>query len=299
MANVIIPELQHVKLEDGTYAIVLPITTVDQVYFDVKNKVTVREKLSEKVSLSGGELTGGLSYNLGEDLKRYYDLAVFNMTNETHTGILTVNLPKYYDNSLISIEISAMSIATKNSWKILASCVLDADYGTCKFNSVRIDGTGPFKEVYFADTGRNICLMIGDESSEWENICLYIDSITIVNDNIEGWEEGYSVKFLNSVATVFNMEKCYMLSSGKIEIKSNRITIDDEKTEIAFVGGDIDIYDNEYDTLQVFINGLLLAEDIHYEISGDKIIAKDGFSFCGSTDEPLLLEFKVIKNSKN
>ena len=300
MPSIIIPELKHVKLEDGTYAIVLPVTTVDQVYYDVKNKVTMREKLSQTVGDKGGELTGGLSYNFGDVLKRFYDITAFNMTNETHTGILTVNLPKFYDNSLISVEVSALSIATKNSWKILASCVLDAETQTCKFSSVRVDGTGPFKEVYFADNGNNICLMIGEETSEWENICLYIDSVTVVNNTIDdGWREGYTVSFLDSVATVSNMQRCYSLNSGKIEIKTNNSTLTTNETEIEFIGGSIDVYDNEYDTLQVFMNGVLLAEDIHYEISGNKIIAKDEFTFYGSTEEPLLFEFKVIKNSKS
>ena len=300
MPSIVIPELKHVKLEDGTYAIVLPITTVDQVYYDVKNKITMREKLSQTVGDKGGELTGGLSYNFGDVLKRFYDITAFNMTNETHTGILTVNLPKFYDNSLISVEVSALSIATKNSWKILASCVLDADTQTCKFSSVRVDGTGPFKEVYFADNGNNICLMIGEETSEWENICLYIDSVTVVNNTIDdGWREGYTVSFLDSVATVSNMQRCYSLNSGKIEIKTNNSTLTTNETEIEFIGGSIDVYDNEYDTLQVFMNGVLLAEDIHYEISGNKIIAKDEFTFYGSTEEPLLFEFKVIKNSKS
>ena len=300
MPSIIIPELKHVKLEDGTYAIVLPVTTVDQVYYDVKNKVTMREKLSQTVGDKGGELTGGLSYNFGDALKRFYDITAFNMTNETHTGILTVNLPKFYDNSLISVEVSALSIATKNSWKILASCVLDAETQTCKFSSVRVDGTGPFKEVYFADNGNNICLMIGEETSEWENICLYIDSVTVVNNTIDdGWREGYTVSFLDSVATVSNMQRCYSLNSGKIEIKTNNSTLTTNETEIEFIGGSIDVYDNEYDTLQVFMNGVLLAEDIHYEISGNKIIAKDEFTFYGSTEEPLLFEFKVIKNSKS
>ena len=265
MPSIIIPELKHVKLEDGTYAIVLPVTTVDQVYYDVKNKVTMREKLSQTVGDKGGELTGGLSYNFGDVLKRFYDITAFNMTNETHTGILTVNLPKFYDNSLISVEVSALSIATKNSWKILASCVLDAETQTCKFSSVRVDGTGPFKEVYFADNGSNICLMIGEETSEWENICLYIDSVTVVNNTIDdGWREGYTVSFLDSVATVSNMQRCYSLNSGKIEIKTNNSTLTTNETEIEFIGGSIDVYDNEYDTLQVFMNGILLAEDIHY-----------------------------------
>ena len=300
MPSIIIPELKHVKLEDGTYAIVLPVTTVDQVYYDVKNKVTMREKLSQTVGDKGGELTGGLSYNFGDVLKRFYDITAFNMTNETHTGILTVNLPKFYDNSLISVEVSALSIATKNSWKILASCVLDGETQTCKFSSVRVDGTGPFKEVYFADNGSNICLMIGEETSEWENICLYIDSVTVVNNTIDdGWREGYTVSFLDSVATVSNMQRCYSLNSGKIEIKTNNSTLTTNETEIEFIGGSIDVYDNEYDTLQVFMNGVLLAEDIHYEISGNKIIAKDEFTFYGSTEEPLLFEFKVIKNSKS
>ena len=300
MPSIVIPELKHVKLEDGTYAIVLPITTVDQVYYDVKNKITMREKLSQTVGDKGGELTGGLSYNFGDVLKRFYDITAFNMTNETHTGILTVNLPKFYDNSLISVEVSALSIATKNSWKILASCVLDAETQTCKFSSVRVDGTGPFKEVYFADNGNNICLMIGEETSEWENICLYIDSVTVVNNTIDdGWREGYTVSFLDSVATVSNMQRCYSLNSGKIEIKTNNSTLTTNETEIEFIGGSIDVYDNEYDTLQVFMNGVLLAEDIHYEISGNKIIAKDEFTFYGSTEEPLLFEFKVIKNSKS
>ena len=300
MPSIIIPELKHVKLEDGTYAIVLPVTTVDQVYYDVKNKITMREKLSQTVGDKGGELTGGLSYNFGDVLKRFYDITAFNMTNETHTGILTVNLPKFYDNSLISVEVSALSIATKNSWKILASCVLDAETQTCKFSSVRVDGTGPFKEVYFADNGNNICLMIGEETSEWENICLYIDSVTVVNNTIDdGWREGYTVSFLDSVATVSNMQRCYSLNSGKIEIKTNNSTLTTNETEIEFIGGSIDVYDNEYDTLQVFMNGVLLAEDIHYEISGNKIIAKDEFTFYGSTEEPLLFEFKVIKNSKS
>ena len=300
MPSIVIPELKHVKLEDGTYAIVLPITTVDQVYYDVKNKITMREKLSQTVGDKGGELTGGLSYNFGDTLKRFYDITAFNMTNETHTGILTVNLPKFYDNSLISVEVSALSIATKNSWKILASCVLDAETQTCKFSSVRVDGTGPFKEVYFADNGNNICLMIGEETSEWENICLYIDSVTVVNNTIDdGWREGYTVSFLDSVATVSNMQRCYSLNSGKIEIKTNNSTLTTNETEIEFIGGSIDVYDNEYDTLQVFMNGVLLAEDIHYEISGNKIIAKDEFTFYGSTEEPLLFEFKVIKNSKS
>lgn len=297
---VVIPELQHVKLEDGSYAIVLPITTVDQVYYDVKKKITMRQKLGESITSGGGELNGGLSYKLDNTLKRYYDVQAFNMTDETHTGVLTFNLPKFYDNSLFSIEISALSIANKNSWKILASCVLDGKTNTCKYSSVCIDGSGAFKDVYFADNGNNVCLMIGEEDSVWENICLYIDSVTVVNDQIldEAWGGGYTVDFLKTVASVYNMQKCYSLSSGKIEIETNNVTLDKNVTRVEFIGGSISTYDKDRDTLQVFMNGLLLTEDVHYEISKNEIIAKNTFTFYGSTDEPLLFEFKVIKNSK-
>jgi hypothetical protein len=260
----------------------------------------VRDKLNEKVNIKGSELKGGLSYNFGNSLKRFYDIASFNMTNETNTGILTITLPKFYENSLISVEISALSIANKNSWKILASCLLDAESGTCKFSSVRVDGTGPFKEVYFADNGTNVCMMIGEETSVWENICLYIDSVTVVNDTIDdGWKEGYSVNFMDTVATVSNMQKCYSLNSGKIEIKSNTVSLTTNETEIEFIGNNIDAYDHEYDTLQVFMNGLLLTEGIHYEIVENKIVAKDNYTFCGTVDEALIFSFKVIKNSKS
>lgn len=209
----VISELSRVRLEDGSYLVTLPINTVNEVLYNVKEKKTLKTVL-EELGVDGPS-KGVTSVDLGVEIIKYEDLFGFSdPVSTTRTGIGVITLPKFYSNTTISVFITGFSHIENSGWCVVVNGFANGEKNEWEFCSTEIKGLPPFDTVRLCDNGETTCILLGEVDTVWTGTRLYIEKVFASNENITEWEKTYGLEFHESITAFYNVKDCTLISSS-------------------------------------------------------------------------------------
>lgn len=210
----VISELMRVRLEDGSYMITLPINTVNEVFYNVKEKITLKDIL-DGLGAGGVASKGKTSVDLGVEIIKYEDLFGFSDPVSTvRTGIGVITLPKFYSNTTLSLFITGFSHTENSGWSVVINGFANSEKNEWEFCSAEIRGIAPFDTIRLCDNGETTCILLGDTDTIWTGTRLYIEKVFASNENITEWKETYGLEFYDSITPFYNVKNCTLIVSG-------------------------------------------------------------------------------------
>lgn len=210
----VISQLMRVRLEDGSYMVTLPINTVNEVFYNVAEKITLKDIL-DKLGAGGASTEGKTTVDLGVEIIKYEDLFAFSdPIGAMRTGIGVITLPKYYSNTTVSIFITGFSHDEHSGWSVIVNGYANSEKREWEFCSAEIRGNAPFKTIRLCDNDRTTCILLGDIDTVWNGTKLYVEKVFTSNENIKDWKMVYGLEFHDSIAQFYNVKDCTLIYSG-------------------------------------------------------------------------------------
>lgn len=210
----VISQLMRVRLEDGSYMVTLPINTVNEVFYNVKEKITLKDIL-DGLGAGGSSTKGMTTVDLGVEIIKYEDLFAFNdPIDAMRTGIGVITLPKYYSNTTVSLFITGFNHDDHSGWSLIVNGYSNSDKNEWEFCSAEIRGNAPFETVRLCDNGATTCILLGDIDTVWNGTKLYVEKVFTSNENIDGWKMPYRLEFHDSITPFYNVKECTLIYSG-------------------------------------------------------------------------------------
>lgn len=165
MEETIVSTVQRVKQSDGTYVAVFPVTTVNEVYYDLENKVLVKDVIDDLIEDTAPK------YTTINGVSTFRDAYSYKPDGSVKSGSMVLRTPFSVkeNNSNLSLSVD-MTISGNNN--INLSVIND---GKIKSRTKLEDATGNSQTIYSASSklGTHLALTTYIESRNKYNTTVY------------------------------------------------------------------------------------------------------------------------------
>lgn len=274
--STVVSSLLRVKTEDDKYVIVLPIITTEECFYDVENRISIGmvvDEIKEKLHKS--------NYDATADVTEVHSITGYSEGETTSTGMICIQLPEGLNNSFQALEIYGYT--GTDPWRITASTRCDEEMFVNP--SFTVEGNCPISTVRFGIIEGKIALILGDESTTWENSIVLARNILTTSQ--ADWSEGYKTMLLQSTLIVKDLMTAEDKTIYKPTVK-RKVVIGDHSLSTIDIMKD---YNSKKDLVDVFASGIKMIEGIDFNIADKSITLTKT-----PTDDSIVYEVTVTKN---
>lgn len=167
----------------------------------------VNESVSNKLNISGGDMTGAIGRKYAATLKTYKNVAGGMLGNVGGglPGAAKITLPKTFSGTITALKIEGYEhSAGYGSWTLdLTGFANTSSGGTwASINSAFLKGNAPFSSVTLGFDGTNLCILLGGVETRWNYAYVVVSEFIASQSNVDGWESGWNISLITDISGI-------------------------------------------------------------------------------------------------